>query len=177
MRADTEETRIAILSDTHGVLDARIERLSHSCDLAIHGGDVGNADVLARLQPLLGRVYAVRGNNDVAGKWPERDQDLLGHLPEWIELDLPGGTLALIHGHQSGAKGRHARLRRRFPHARAIVYGHSHRLVVDCDTSPWILNPGAAGRTRTYGGSSCLVLTARESDWMVEVHRFPIGPD
>jgi hypothetical protein len=40
------------------------------------------------------------------------------------------------------------------------------------DTVPWVLNPGAAGRTRTYGGPSCLLLIAGETDWKVEVHRF-----
>jgi hypothetical protein len=35
-----------------------------------------------------------------------------------------------------------------------------------------VLNPGAAGRTRTYGGPSCLLLIAGETDWKVEVHRF-----
>jgi putative phosphoesterase len=164
--------RLAILSDTHGDLDARIEHLVTTCDLAIHGGDIGNADILARMQPGLGRVFAVFGNNDVSRQWPERDHDLLRQLPEWVEIALPGGCLVAIHGHQGPARDRHARLRARFPSARAIVYGHSHRLVLDMDTAPWVLNPGAAGRTRTYGGPSCLLLTAGETEWQVEVHRF-----
>lgn len=164
--------RVAILSDTHGDLDARVEHLVTTCDLAIHGGDIGNADILARMQPGLGRVFAVFGNNDVSRQWPERDHDLLRQLPEWVEIALPGGSLVVIHGHQGPARDRHARLRARFPNARAIVYGHSHRLVLDLDTAPWVLNPGAAGRTRTYGGPSCLLLIADETDWQVEIHRF-----
>jgi uncharacterized protein len=167
--------RVALLSDTHGNLDARIEDLVTTCDLAIHGGDIGNAAVLARLRPGLGRVFAVFGNNDVARQWPESDQDLLRELPNRIDLDLPGGHLVVIHGHQVAARDRHARLRGRFPEARAIVYGHSHRLVLDMDTLPWVLNPGAAGRARTYGGPSCLVLTAGQADWQVEVHRFALA--
>lgn len=164
--------RVAILSDTHGDLDAGVEHLVTTCDLAIHGGDIGNADILARMQPGLGRVFAVFGNNDVSRQWPERDHDLLRQLPEWVKIALPGGCLIVIHGHQGPARDRHARLRARFPSARAIVYGHSHRLVLDMDTAPWVLNPGAAGRTRTYGGPSCLLLTADETEWHVEVHRF-----
>jgi uncharacterized protein len=164
--------RVAVLSDTHGHLDERIQDLVTTCDLAIHGGDIGSANVLARLQPRLGRVVAVFGNNDTSRQWPETDHDLLRELPEWVEIELQGGRLVVIHGHQGAARNRHARLRARFPDARMIVYGHSHRLVLDMDRTPWVINPGAAGRTRTHGGPSCLVLTASETAWHIEVHRF-----
>ncbi|GAB0147754.1 YfcE family phosphodiesterase [Marichromatium sp. PS1] len=164
--------RVALLADTHGSLDGRIEQLVGDCDLAVHAGDIGNAAVLARLQPRQGRVLAVYGNNDSPRQWPSADRELLQHLPEWRAYPLPGGTLVVIHGHQTPARDRHGWLRRRFPEARVLVYGHSHRLVVDTDVSPWVLNPGAAGRTRTHGGPSCLILEARTSTWTVEVHRF-----
>jgi putative phosphoesterase len=164
--------RVAVLSDTHGHLDERIQDLATTCDLAIHGGDIGNAAVLARLQPRLGCVVAVFGNNDTSRQWPETDHDLLRALPEWVAIELQGGRLVVIHGHQGAARHRHARLRARFPDARMVVYGHSHRLVLDMDSMPWVINPGAAGRTRTYGGPSCLVLTASETDWHIDVHRF-----
>ncbi len=57
--------RVAILADTHGRLDARVEALVADCDLAVHGGDIGNAGVLERLHPRQGRVIAVTGNNDI----------------------------------------------------------------------------------------------------------------
>jgi predicted phosphodiesterase len=70
--------RVAILADTHGSLDPRIAKLVRGCDIAVHGGDIGGAHVLARLEPRGGRVYAVRGNNDVAGKWPEEEREAAG---------------------------------------------------------------------------------------------------
>lgn len=168
--------RVVILADTHGQLDRRIERLVRDCDIAVHGGDIGNARVLARLQPRSGRVHAVRGNNDIPGKWPDGEQMLLEKLPRQRVLDLPGGRLVIVHGHRTAATSRHARLRQLHPHARAIVYGHSHRLVSDCEHLPWVLNPGAAGHARTFGGPSCLILAATPTDWHVETHRFePIG--
>jgi uncharacterized protein len=168
--------RVAILSDTHGRIDPRVLEVVAGCDLAVHGGDIGNAGVLAALQPRGGRVLAVLGNNDVPHKWPEWDRDLLAQVPEQAELPLPGGRLVVIHGHQTPARERHERLRRRFPHARAVVYGHSHHLVTDCEAEPWILNPGAAGYERTYGGPSCLVLTAAERGWELVVRRFERPP-
>jgi putative phosphoesterase len=167
--------RVAILADTHGCLDARVEVLVADCDLAVHGGDIGNAGVLERLRPRQGRVIAVTGSNDLPRKWPPEERHFLDNLREHEDLELPGGTLAIIHGHhghQIAARNRHERLRRRFPHAHAIVYGHSHRLIADRDREPWVLNPGAAGRTRTFGGLSCMVLDAAERRWEFRIERF-----
>ncbi len=166
---------VAILGDTHGRVDHRVIEVVAGCDLALHAGDVGGAGVLHSLQPRGGRVVAVAGNNDIPGKWPAADEELLTHLPQVTELTLPGGTLILIHGHQTQARGRHARLRACFPQARAVVYGHSHHLATDLEAEPWVLNPGAAGRERTYGGPSCLVLTASVGVWSLELYRF--APD
>jgi predicted phosphodiesterase len=85
---------------------------------------------------------------------------------------LPGGTLAIIHGHQIAARNRHERLRRRFPLSPCIVYGHSHRLIADRDREPWVLSPGAAGRTRNFGGPTCIVLEATQNCWRFHVERF-----
>ena len=167
--------RVAILADTHGQLDPRVDALVRGCDIAVHGGDIGNAGILARLQPISGRVYAVRGNNDVPRKWPEHERALLDDLPQQATVQLPGGSLVIVHGHQTGAAGRHLRLRGQYPLARAIVYGHSHRLIADCDATPWVLNPGAAGHARTFGGPSCMILRATETEWRVESHRFDLG--
>jgi uncharacterized protein len=170
---DTETLRVAILADTHGWVDPRVLAVVAECDLAVHAGDIGSAWVIARLRPLQGRVWAVSGNNDVPSRWPESDRDLLASLPERLDLALPGGRLVAVHGHRMPARDRHARLRRRFPDARLLVYGHSHRLVLDLDCEPWVVNPGAAGRTRTHGGPSCLVLSAGRDGWQLESVRFP----
>lgn len=168
--------RVALVSDTHGALDARIAEYVRHCDYAVHAGDVGNAAVLAALHPRLGKVFAVRGNNDVAAKWPPADGGVLAALPEQRVVELPGGVLAVTHGHRAGGpRERHARLRQQFPAARAVVYGHSHRLLCDLEGAIWVLNPGAAGGSRTFGGPSCLVLEVGQRRWQVEPVRFPPG--
>lgn len=166
-------TRVCILSDTHGALDPRIAALAARCDLVVHGGDVGNAAVLHLLRGERDALVAVRGNNDLPTKWPAADVAVLAALPEQAELALPGGRLVIEHGHQvNPAARRHALLRQRHPAARAVVYGHSHRLVCDLVAAPWVLNPGAAGRSRTFGGPSCLLLHAGPRVWRVEPRRF-----
>lgn len=164
---------IAIVSDTHGFLDPRIAEIVLACDIAVHAGDIGSQRVLAALKPRRGIVVAVRGNNDMPEKWAENERAELGLLPSEFRLDLPGGYVHVVHGDRMGrAKDLHAQLRKRYADARAIVYGHSHRLICDCAENPWVLNPGAAGRQRTYGGPSCLLLRADARRWRVEVRRF-----
>lgn len=162
---------VALVADTHGFLDPRLAAVVRDCDLCAHGGDVGNRDVLVALAPRRGVVIAVRGNNDVAGKWPRADRALLDDLDDEATIDLPGGRLVAVHGDRWPARNRHTRLRRAFPDAGAVMYGHSHRLVCDRAERPWVLNPGAAGRVRTYGGPSCLILHAAADVWDVQVVR------
>lgn len=166
--------RVAIVSDTHGVLDPRIAAVVAGCDLCVHAGDIGSAAVLRALAPRSGVVRAVTGNNDRPERWAAGERDLLACLAPEQRLDLPGGQLVVVHGHRvNPAAARHLRLRCRYAEARAVVYGHSHRLACDTDALPWVLNPGAAGRDRTHGGPSCLVLTAETTEWSVQAVRFP----
>ncbi len=166
--------QVLLISDTHGVIDPRIAALSSSCDYVAHAGDIGAAAVLEALRPRRA-IVAVRGNNDTPGQWPTHDLARLDALPGSAVLDLPGGALAIVHGHRSGPVAqRHQRLRTAFSTCRGVLYGHSHRLVLDTDALPWLINPGAAGRTRTYGGPSCVLLVARAKAWKVEALRFPL---
>jgi putative phosphoesterase len=168
--------QVALISDTHGVVDPRIAELIAGSDWVIHAGDIGNASVLHQLARLAEKLVAVRGNNDTPGKWPQADHTILAALPHERRITLPGGELVVVHGHRlTPASQRHHRLRQRYAGVRAVVYGHSHRLVEDTAAEPWILNPGAAGRARTYGGPSCLLLRIRGDLWHVEPHRFATG--
>ncbi len=165
--------RVAILGDTHGMLDPRIAEAVTFCDYAVHTGDVGCASVLEEMRPQRGLVLGVRGNNDTASKWPEDDAHILEQLPFEAELELPGGRIVVVHGHRAGpVKFRHAWFRRNFSRARVVAYGHSHRRVCDTAETPWVLNPGAAGRARTLGGPSCMILHASEREWRIETRRF-----
>jgi putative phosphoesterase len=167
-------SRVAILSDTHGRIDPRIAGVVASCDCAVHAGDIGAATVLEALRPLMKTVVVVLGNNDVAEKLDAEDWAVLREVPYEAQLELCGGPLVVVHGHKAGpVDRRHAWLRNRYPAARAVVYGHSHRLVCDQSEMPWVLNPGSAGLTRTFGGPSCQVLSTGGGHWVIETVRFP----
>lgn len=164
--------KVAIISDTHGDLNVQIAATISQCDIAIHAGDVGDAQVIESMHPKSGLVYLVKGNNDVASKWPNDQHRRLHELQEQIILEVPGGQIAVIHGHkQNPVAARHALLRKLYPFARAIVYGHSHRLCIDQEQTPWVLNPGAAGKARTFGGPSCLILHVSHNSWHLRTIR------
>lgn len=161
---------VAIISDTHGYLDPRIQEIIRNCDYAIHAGDICGENVLAAMQPKSTLVIAVAGNNE-----PRCMVDF--PLPSVSELELPGGKVCVEHGHEHGFHTPcHESLRQRHPDARVVVYGHTHIMIQDRSKLPWVINPGAAGQVRTNGGPSCLVLTASAEAWDVQGYRFAEQP-
>jgi uncharacterized protein len=135
--------RLLVLADTHLREDlaplppevwAELER----CDAVLHAGDVVTADLLRALRARR-PVHAVLGNNDHA---------LVGALPERLELELAGVRVAMVH--DAGARaGRERRMRRRFPDADLVVFGHSHE-PVDAEgiDGQRLFNPGSAVQRR-----------------------------
>lgn len=175
VRLRRRRVRLGVLSDTHGSIDPRLTAFLDDCDAVVHAGDIGAAAVLTSLARRDRPVVAVRGNNDLPAKWPRGEARAARALPHAAQVELPGGTLVVVHGDRIvPATRRHALLRRLYPTARAVVYGHSHRLRVDQTELPWVLNPGAAGAARTYGGPSCLVLEALADVWRVDIVRYPM---
>lgn len=171
-----EHLKVLILSDTHGKIDGNIAQMSQGVDYVVHCGDIGDAHVLRALQPRE-RVHVITGNNDTPARAPVDDLPLLAGLSETATLDLPGGKLLAVHGHrQVPARKRHQALRRLFPDVRCITYGHSHRMLIDAEDAPLVVNPGAAGRDRTHGGPSCILLHASKERWYFSRHRFPLRP-
>ena len=111
-----------MLSDTHAPrhwksCPAEVARRLRDVDLILHAGDVCTAAVLDELSGYA-PVHAVLGNNDGP------DVAAWG-APPVLELELAGLPVAMLH--DSGpATGRQARLRRSFPAARLVIFGHSH---------------------------------------------------
>ena len=165
--------RVAIISDTHAWLHPQIEQLIRECDIAIHAGDICNADILTAMQPRSGKIIAVRGNNDHPAVWPHGQADVVEKLPQAARLDVPGGIIKIEHGHLHDMHcPEHEDLRDAHPEARMVVYGHTHRKVIDDFRHPWVVNPGAAGNTRNRGGASCLVLSASDALWKLDSYRY-----
>lgn len=165
--------QILILSDSHGYVDSRILDFVADSEYVIHAGDICGAHVL---QDLHGKhpVIAVRGNNDHPSIWNQQERTIIEAIPEVNELQLPGGLIRVEHGHKHGfQKPDHELLRQAHPQAKLIVYGHTHKQILDQTKFPWIINPGASGQTRTHGGPRCIILLASEQQWQIELKHFP----
>jgi hypothetical protein len=140
---------IAIIADTHmprGArrLPERCEELLREAEAVVHAGDFFALTALEEIEALNPRLHAVHGNVD--------QPDLRARLPETLAVGLAGGrSLALVHDAGS-ARGRLARLRRRFPAADAVVFGHSHMPLHEAGEGELagfqIFNPGSPTERR-----------------------------
>ena len=127
---------VLVLADTHiprrakGLPDGLLPCLERA-DLILHAGDLLEASVIEELSRYA-PVRAVKGNVD----GPDVD------LPETLEFEVGGVSVAMIH--DSGPKkGRRSRMRRRFPEARVVVFGHSHIPLLEDEGDLMLLNPGS----------------------------------
>jgi predicted phosphodiesterase len=77
----------------------------------------------------------------------ESDAELRGLLPETLEVEFDGARIAMVHD-AGVAKGRVGRMRRRFPTADAVVFGHSHLPLQEEEDGFQIFNPGSPTERR-----------------------------
>jgi len=110
-----------------------------AADLIVHAGDLSSIEVLDWMKALGPPVHAVHGNVDTA--------EVRARLPETLALEADGHTLAVVHD-AGPAKGRLARMRRRFPDADAVIFGHSHLPLHETDGRFQIFNPGSPTERR-----------------------------
>ena len=124
---------IGLISDTHGLIRPEALEALRGSDLIIHCGDVGDPVVLEALGTLA-PVRAIRGNND-RGPWTNRlpPQDLvevgehvIRVLHNLAELDPDTEYVGLT----------------------AIVFGHSHKALIERRGGVLFINPGSAGPRR-----------------------------
>lgn len=131
--------RIAVISDTHlprrgRMLPLRLIEECRAADLILHAGDLVGLSVLEDLE-LLGRVHAVCGNCD--------DGALARALPARSVVEAGGVRIGMIH--DGGTRdGRGRRLRRLFPDADVVVFGHSHQPLIERHDDLLLVNPGSA---------------------------------
>jgi uncharacterized protein len=136
--------RLAIVSDTHlprggrQIPAACVERM-RAADAILHAGDLAEPEVLDELRALGPPVLAVAGNVDA----PE----LQIELPATRLVQVDGVTIAMLHD-AGPADGRLERMRRRFPDADAVVFGHSHLPLLEQRDAFAIFNPGSPTERR-----------------------------
>jgi len=125
--------RVGLISDTHGLLRPEAVSFLAGCEHIIHGGDIGNAAILAELGAIA-PLTAVRGNNDT-GDWAMK-------LPETALLRFGDVTVYVIHDLKQIDIDPAA------DKVRVVVSGHSHKPVQVERDGVLYVNPGSAGKRR-----------------------------
>ena len=131
--------RLGIISDTHGLLRPEVFDVFRLVDHILHGGDVGKWEVMIDLQAIA-PVTAVYGNVD--------PPEIRSRLPQVASAELDGFEIVVTHGDQFGHPTPE-KLHAAFPRAEIIVYGHTHKPLLELvDKTVTVMNPGAAGQPR-----------------------------
>lgn len=163
--------RVVALADTHAPrrwksCPPRVAEQLRGADVILHAGDVCTAAVLDELSAYA-PVLAVVGNNDGP------DVSAWGAAPV-LQADLGGVQVAMIHD-SGAAAGRLARMRRRFPRAGLLVFGHSH-IPLDAETEGLrIFNPGSPTDRRRQPHGTVGVLTIGEGR-LLSAEIVPVTP-
>lgn len=131
--------RLGIISDTHGQLRPEVFDVFAEVDHILHGGDVGKWEIMIELEALA-PVTAVYGNTD--------GPEIRDRLPQVARTQIDGFDIVVTHGDQYGSPTP-AVLHDAFPAAEIIVYGHTHKPLLELvDRTVTVVNPGSAGPRR-----------------------------
>lgn len=144
--------RIAILSDTHGLLRHEAIEVLSGCEVILHGGDINSSEIVKKMQDIA-PFYVVRGNNDK--EWAE-------DMPISLQFDLFGFSFYMCH------KKKDIEL----DSAEAcdfVIFGHSHKYEVLEQGKCTYINPGSCGPRRFLQPITMAVLSLDD-----EVHDFTI---
>ena len=168
-------TRIGVVADTHcpEFIDRLPERLFgalNGVDLILHAGDINGASTLEELGRIA-PVQAVRGDHD--GE--------LVSLPVVREITIEGLRIVIVHGNRSRwieepqtllwtlslghfrpHKALPRGLRRRFPNAHVIVFGHTHTPHMRKVDGAILFNPGGVHQ---WNGATIKRRLAQKPGW------------
>ncbi|HYT73749.1 MAG TPA: metallophosphoesterase family protein [Vicinamibacterales bacterium] len=141
---------VGLVSDTHGLVRPEIFAALDGVALILHAGDVGGRSILAQLS-VIAPVRAVYGNTDPPGE---------PGLEAALNLELDGLSIHVSHGHELGSPTPEKLIARY--KADVIVFGHTHKPLVERIGSHLVVNPGAAGPRRFHLKPSVARLTVKQ---------------
>lgn len=148
-----ESHRIAVISDTHGLLRAEVRERLLTCEAILHGGDFDRPDILEQLNAI-GKVYAVRGNVEKGGT---------ENLPEELEFILFGFRIYMRHNRKQ--------IRRDLQGIDIVICGHSHKYEERREGGILYLNPGSCGPRRFHNPVTMMLLTLYPEKHLAETEK------
>ena len=124
--------KLAVLSDTHGLLRPEVTEHLKTADVILHGGDINKQAIVDELQQYA-PLYIVRGNNDK--EWAE-------DIPHDLTVTLDGMTFYMVHNKKEVPGDLNG--------VDVVVFGHSHKYVQEEKGGILWLNPGSCGPRRFH---------------------------
>lgn len=138
--------KIGVISDTHGYLDPRVEKIFQGVDHILHAGDIGYPSIILELQ-FIAPVTAVLGNTD---------GDIGYRTTEVVEI---GAKKFLVHHIVSPRELNDyvaERIAKDRPHA--VIFGHTHKKFAETVNGIFFFNPGYAGKPKLGAERSVAIL-------------------
>ena len=133
---------IGLISDTHipeiaKTIPPRVKKVFNGVDLILHAGDIFVDSVLEELGAIA-PVLAARGDND----YPIRDK----RMNEVQNLTLDGLNVYVIHSSHYFARDliEHPEKHNLEKAPDVVVFGHTHRDIVQAVGNSLLVNPGSA---------------------------------
>ena len=142
--------KIAILSDTHGLLRPEVVEQLKNADAILHGGDINKQSIVDELRQYA-PLYVVRGNNDK--EWAEE-------IPHGLTVTLEGVTFYMVHNKKEVPAD--------LSGLDVVVFGHSHKYVEEEKDGVWWLNPGSCGPRRFHQEITMMMVEVADGQIRVE---------
>ena len=146
--------KLAILSDTHGLLRPEVTEQLKNVDAILHGGDINKQSIVDALEQYA-PLYVVRGNNDK--EWAQ-------HIPHNRTVALGGLVFFLVHNQKDVPAD--------LSGVDVVVFGHSHKYSQTEKSGVLWLNPGSCGPRRFH--QEITMMTAEIADGTLQVEKVVI---
>ena len=149
--------KLAILSDTHGLLRPEVAEHLKTADAILHGGDINKPGIVEQLEQYA-PLYVVRGNNDK--EWAEQ-------IPHDLTITLGGVTFYMVHNKKEVPAD--------LTGIDAVVFGHSHKYLLEEKDGVLWLNPGSCGPRRFHQEITMMMAEVENGTLQVEKIVIPQG--
>ena len=146
--------KLAILSDTHGLLRPEVLNYLKTADAILHGGDINRQSIVDELRQYA-PLYIVRGNNDK--EWAKA-------IPHDLTVTLGGVTFYMVHNKKEVPAN--------LSGVDVVVFGHSHKYAQEEKGGMLWLNPGSCGPRRFH--QEITMMMADVSNGTIQVEKITI---
>lgn len=150
--------RIAVISDTHGLLRPEIIEKIKDCEQIFHAGDIDRQEVIQQLEERA-PLQVVRGNADK--EWAKE-------IPETKEFDIYGFRIFMVHNKKF--------IKKDLSDVDVVIYGHSHIYEAREKEGVFYLNPGSCGPRRFHQAITMAILVLYEEEHRFEVEKIDVSP-